>query len=87
MIKYTKPFLEHLEQLVAEAGFSLRYEKGNFKSGYCVLKETRVIVVNRYFTLEGRINSLVDIIRSLGIDAEHLSEKSRRRLLELQAHP
>jgi hypothetical protein len=87
MIKYTKPFLEHLEQLVAEAGFSLRYEKGNFKSGYCVLKETRVIVVNRYFTLEGRINSLVDIIRSLGIDAEQLSEKSRRRLLELQAHP
>jgi hypothetical protein len=44
-------------------------------------------VVNRYFTLEGRINSLVDIIRSLGIDAEQLSEKSRKRLLELQAHP
>jgi hypothetical protein len=87
MIKYTKPFLEHLEQLVLEAGFSLRYEKGNFKSGYCILKDAKVVVVNRYFTLEGRINSLVDIIRTLGIDADQLSEKSRKRLLELQARP
>jgi hypothetical protein len=85
MIKYTKPFLDNLERIVAETDYVLRYEKGSFKSGYCILKDSKVIVVNRYFTLEGRINSLVDIIRSLGIDLAMLSEKSKKHLLELQA--
>ncbi|MCU0449431.1 MAG: hypothetical protein MUC97_06225 [Bernardetiaceae bacterium] len=83
MIKYTKPYLESLEALVAETDYTLRYERGNFKSGYCVLKDTRVIVINKFFTLEGKINSLVDILRGLEIEAEKLSEKAKKRLQEI----
>lgn len=49
VIKYTKHFLDKLENLFAESEFILRYEKGNFKSGYCVLKENKVVIVNKYF--------------------------------------
>ena len=35
MIKYTVPFLTKLEELIGESDHTLRYEKGNFKSGYC----------------------------------------------------
>jgi hypothetical protein len=85
MLKYTKPFLESLEQIIAEIDYSLRYEKGNFKSGYCLLNESKVIVINRYFTLEGKIASLAEIIRVVPFDEALLSEKSKKRLLELRA--
>ncbi|WP_250631653.1 hypothetical protein [Rhodoflexus caldus] len=88
MIRYTKPFLDSLENIIAETDYILRYEKGNFKSGYCVLKDTRVILINKFFPLEGKINSLVDIIRQLDIAPDGLSEKSQKRLKEiLQAAP
>lgn len=88
MIRYTKPFLDSLENIIAETDYILRYEKGNFKSGYCVLKDTRVILINKFFPLEGKINSLVDIIRQLKISPDGLSEKSQKRLGEiLQAAP
>jgi hypothetical protein len=83
MLKYTRPFLESLEQIVAENNFILRYEKGNFKSGYCIIKESRVIVVNKYFTLEGKINSLADILKTLDIDTAQMSEKSIKRYKEV----
>jgi hypothetical protein len=84
MIKYTHHFLAKLEDLVAETPYTLRYEKGQFRSGYCLLNEHRIIVVNKYFPLEGRINSLVEIIRSLPLDPQQLSDKNRQLLALLQ---
>ncbi len=75
MLKYNKPFLEKVENLLVVSGYELRYEKGNFKAGYCVLKSSKVIVINKYFTLEGRINCLAELIKSLSIDKSLLDEK------------
>jgi hypothetical protein len=75
-VKYTKQFLTRLEDLFAETQYTLRYEKGSFKSGYCLLKEHHVAVVNKFFPLEGKINSLVDILTEVEIDTARLSEKN-----------
>lgn len=77
-IRYTQPFLTKLEGLLAEAGYQVRYEKGTFNSGYCLLKDTRIAVVNKYFPLEGRINALADILRAIPVEAAQLSEKNRQ---------
>ena len=77
VIKYTKQYLHKLEDLMAETDFSLRYERGNFKSGYCILNTEKVAVVNKYFSRDGKINCLVDIIKSIEIDTEKLSEKNQ----------
>jgi len=61
----------------------LRYEKGSFKSGYCILKENQIVIINKYFTTEGKINCLVDILKNLDIDENSLSEKNRKLLSEL----
>jgi hypothetical protein len=74
MLKYTKPFLEKIELFLTSLGYKLRYEKGNFKAGYCVLNSDKVIVINKYFTLEGRINCLVEIIKNLDLDKSRLEE-------------
>ncbi|HEX8041949.1 MAG TPA: hypothetical protein VF490_22540 [Chryseosolibacter sp.] len=83
MIKYTHQFLTKLEDLIAESDYTLRYEKGNFKSGFCVLKEQKIIIVNKFYPTEGKINALLDILRSVTLDSTRFSEKSQKLFEEL----
>lgn len=86
-IKYTKHFLNKLEDLFAESDYVLRYEKGNFKSGYCILRDTKIAIINKYYPLEGKINCLVDIIKLVDLDIEELSDKNRKFLLDILETP
>jgi hypothetical protein len=54
MIKYTTQFQLKLEEMIAESDYTLRYEKGNFKSGYCVLKDQKIMIINKFYTTEGK---------------------------------
>ncbi len=65
MAKFTPAFLKKLEELLKEQGYDVRYEKGNFKSGFCVLEDKKVVVINKFSTLESRIQALTEIIISL----------------------
>ncbi|TDQ18571.1 hypothetical protein DFQ04_0373 [Algoriphagus boseongensis] len=80
-VKYTKHFLDKLENLFAASEYILRYEKGNFKSGYCVLKDTKIVIVNKYFPLEGKINALIDILSELNLDPQEFKDKSNQDFL------
>lgn len=84
-VKYTKHFLSKLEDLFAESEYILRYEKGKFKSGYCLLRETKIAIVNKFYPLDGRINALVDILKSVDINTENLTDKNKKLYLDLQA--
>ena len=83
MIKYTNQFLAKLEDLIAESDYILRYEKGNFKSGYCLLREQKIMIVNKFFTMEGKINALLDIIRIVPLETSKFSEKNIKLYEEL----
>jgi hypothetical protein len=83
MIKYTTPFLTKLEDMIAESDYVLRYEKGNFKSGYCLLREQKIMIVNKFFTTEGKINALLDILKTTTLDSTRFSEKSKKLYQEL----
>ena len=83
MIKYTTQFLVKLEDLIAESDYTLRYEKGNFKSGYCVLKDQKIIIVNKFYPTEGKINALLDILKNVHLDATRFTEKSSKLYGEL----
>ncbi len=75
-IKYTTSFLTKLEDLIAESDYILRYEKGQFKSGYCLLKEQKIIIINKFYTTEGKINTLLEILRTVELDKTKFTEKS-----------
>lgn len=83
MIKYTNQFLTKLEDLIAESDYIMRYEKGNFKSGYCLLKEQKIMIINKFFTTEGKINALLDIFKNIELDKSKFSEKSQKLYAEL----
>ena len=83
MVRYTKHFQSRLEDLFAESDYMLRYEKGNFKSGYCIIKDKKVVIVNKYYPLEGKINCLIDILRLVQIDISRFNEVNKKFYFEL----
>lgn len=82
-MKYTQTTLDKLEAVPEQAGYILRYERGTFQSGYCILESKKVVVLNKFLTTEGRINTLIDLIPQLSIDPGLLSEESARLLDEI----
>ena len=76
MFRYTPTTLQKFEQLFREAQYVVRYEKGNFKAGYCILQDKKVVVINKYFDTESRINSLLEILSQIELDESKLSDQS-----------
>jgi hypothetical protein len=83
MIKYTIQFLTKLEDLIAESDYTLRYEKGNFKSGFCLLKDQKIMIINKFFATEGKINALLEILKTVKLDPTGFTEKSSKLYEEL----
>jgi len=82
-MKYTQSTLDKLENIVDEAGYMTRYERGTFQSGYCILEQKKVVVLNKFLQTEGRINTLIDLIPQLDIQTDKLSEESRKLYAEI----
>ncbi|HEV7781314.1 MAG TPA: hypothetical protein VGO58_08605 [Chitinophagaceae bacterium] len=77
-MKYTQSTLDKLEAIPEEAGYVLRYERGTFQSGYCILEEKKVVVLNKFLQTEGRINTLIDLIPQLDINPDALTLESQK---------
>ena len=75
-MRYTQTTLKKLEELLEEIGYAVRYEKGQFNSGYCLVENRKIAVVNKFFDTEARCNSLADIVWKIEPDPARLSEKS-----------
>ena len=78
--KLTKQFQKKIELLLESQDYKIRFEKGNFKSGYCIIREKTVIIINKYFTTEGKISALIEIIESINISPEKCSEQNLNTL-------
>lgn len=84
-MKYTQNTQDKLEKILEDMKYVVRYERGTFQSGYCILEQKKVVVLNKFLQLEGRINTLVDIIPQLSIDPELLAPESKKLYLEVMA--
>lgn len=75
MLKYTPQFLKKIEEVFEENSYKIRYEKGNFKSGYCIIEDRKMVVVNRFASTESRINTLLEILKVLASGNQLQGEK------------
>ena len=62
----------------------MRYERGTFQSGWCLLEAKRIVVLNKFLNIEGRINTLMEIIPTLEIEYDKLTLESQKLYEELQ---
>ncbi|MDQ2720126.1 MAG: hypothetical protein M3Z26_10270 [Bacteroidota bacterium] len=77
-MKFNQASISKLEKILEEAGYVVRYERGSFQSGYCILEDKKVVVLNKFLTPEGRINTLTDIIPSININYDLLTHDSQK---------
>ena len=75
MVSITQYNLDKIENLLLDLGYRVRYEKGNFKTGACVIQNTKMIIVNKFSNLEIKINSLILLLREFEVSKEDLEEK------------
>jgi len=84
-MKYTQSTLDKLEKIVEEARYVIRYERGTFQSGYCILEQKKVVVLNKFLQTEGRINTLIDLIPQLDVQVDLLSDESKKLLTDISS--
>lgn len=84
-MKYTQNTLDKLEELLSEIDYVVRYERGTFQSGYCILEQKKVVVLNKFLQLEGRINTLMDIIPKLVENPDALSDSGKKTYEQIHA--
>ena len=82
-MKFTQHTLDKIEKIIEESGYVIRYERGTFQSGYCILQEKKVVVLNKFFQTEGRINTLIDLMPQLEINFDALTHESQKLYTEL----
>jgi len=84
VLPHTQHSLDKLESLLRELGYRVRYEKGNFKTGACLLQHNKVVVINRFSNLEMKIGALIGILRDMPLEEGVLDEKQRQFLRSIK---
>ncbi|HMR93442.1 MAG TPA: hypothetical protein PKC69_14060 [Chitinophagaceae bacterium] len=84
-MKYTQSTLDKLESVIELSGYVLRYERGTFQSGYCILESKKVVVLNKFLQTEGRINTLIDLIPQLEINPDALPDDNRKLYADIMS--
>lgn len=84
MLPNTQHSLDKLESLLSDMGYKVRYEKGNFRTGACLLQTNKIVVVNRFSNLEVKISALVGLIRDMQTESNMLNDKQKQFLRSIK---
>ena len=81
--KEFEEIIQELKALATQLGASVRFEKGDFKGGYCLLKDSKVIVINKLANLQRKAMILSAALKELGIDEIYLTPRMREIIDEM----
>ena len=84
-MKQNQTILQKLERILTEGGYVVRYERGNFQSGYCILEQRKVVVLNKFLQTEGKVQTLYDLIPLIALSIDALSGESQKLYLSIKA--
>ena len=77
-MKFNQSTLDKLGDILGQSSYTIRYERGTFQSGWCLLEEKKMVVLNKFLDTEGRINTLLDLIPQLNIEFDKLTHESQK---------
>jgi len=81
--KEFETILQDLKQIAQELGAKVRFERGDFKGGYCIVKEDKTIVINKLSTLQKKVMILTSALKDLGVDEKYLPPRIREIIEEI----
>jgi len=60
--------IEELHTLALQLGVTIRYERGDFEGGYCILRDQRLLLVNRRLLPARKASVLAVAMQEIGLD-------------------
>ena len=75
--------IQDLKALASQLGATVRFEKGDFKGGYCLLKDSKIIVINKLANLQRKVMILSAALKELGVEQIYLTPKIREIIDEM----
>lgn len=77
-MKLTQSNVDKLQDILTQSEYVVRFERGNFQSGWCLLEQRKVVILNKFLDIEGRIATLLDLIPQIDISYDKLTLESQR---------
>lgn len=81
--KEFEDLIEELKALAVQLGATVRFEKGDFKGGYCIVKDRKQIIINKTANTQRKAIILASALKELGIEQMYLSPKLREVIDEM----
>jgi hypothetical protein len=81
--KEFEDIIQELRDVASQLGATVRFEKGDFKGGYCLIKENKVIVINKNANSQRKAMILSAALKELGVDEIYLNPKLREIIEEM----
>lgn len=66
-----------LHEIARQLGVTIRYERGDFEGGYCILKEQKLLLVNRRLSPARKAAVLATAMHEMGLDNVYLKPAIR----------
>ncbi|MEZ4774360.1 MAG: hypothetical protein R3D00_14340 [Bacteroidia bacterium] len=84
-MRISKTTQDKLQALLKDQGYIVRYERGNFQGGYCIVMDQKTIIVNKFHPLESKIGTLQEIIRQIDVDESLFSDDQKKLFKQVLA--
>jgi len=81
--KEFEEIIQELRSIASQLGATVRFEKGDFSGGYCLLKDDKVIVINKNANLQKKAMILSAALKELGVDDIYINPKLRELIEEM----
>ena len=81
--KEFEEILQELRSVADQLGASVRFEKGDFKGGYCIIHDKKVIVINKMTNPQRKVMILSTALKELGVDEIYLTPRVREVIEEM----
>ncbi|MDR8393786.1 hypothetical protein NC796_21715 [Aliifodinibius sp. S!AR15-10] len=81
-MKPDKLLLE-LEELVGQAGYEIRKERGTFRGDHCIVEGDKLVMINKNRPVELQVGILARVLQKLNMQDTYIKPAVRKELEEL----
>jgi hypothetical protein len=70
--------VEELQEIARQIGVTVRFEKGDFEGGYCLLRDQRLVLINKRLMPSRKASLLALALQSIGLETIFLKPALRQ---------
>jgi hypothetical protein len=69
--------IQELHEVATQLGVTIRYERGDFEGGYCILRDQKILLVNRRLFPAKKASVLAMAMHEIGLEDMYLKPAVR----------